>query len=234
MYTTRTPVEVRFQRNIIARPNGCIEWTAHLNGSGYGTIRSVGRNGKTWLAHRLAWTLDNGEIPAGMCVCHHCDNRKCVNVGHLFLGTNADNVADRQRKGRCNSKGPPGEKCGQAKLKDAQAAAIFYDQRTHRVIASEYGICRSNVGRIKNHLSFRHLGLVATGAAEPAVQAGKGRRCEHLDERQQVRAACRGNTRGNTRGAMGLWIRDQMRQGVQGRVWEIIARPSVPELPQGG
>jgi HNH endonuclease len=74
----------------------CIEWTKfRLRGYGLQKFR-----GKTRLAHRVAWMLANGEIPDGLCVLHRCDNPPCVNVDHLFLGTHADNVADKMAKGR--------------------------------------------------------------------------------------------------------------------------------------
>lgn len=60
-------------------------------------------------AHRFAWIISRGTIPKGMCVCHHCDNRICVNPKHLFLGTIADNNADMIRKGR-QSKAPRNNK----------------------------------------------------------------------------------------------------------------------------
>ena len=56
--------------------------------------------GKIINAHRVSWILVHGEIPAGMCICHHCDNTRCVRPDHLFLGTQGDNIRDMYRKGR--------------------------------------------------------------------------------------------------------------------------------------
>lgn len=76
---------------------GCIEWVRYRNHFGHGRIA---RNGKQELAHRLAWELANGPIPAGAWVLHSCDNPPCCNVAHLRLGTPADNVSDRDARGR--------------------------------------------------------------------------------------------------------------------------------------
>ena len=77
----------------------CIEWQGARNEKrgGYGVRRFRGRQ---WRAHRAAWVEAYGEIPEGMLVLHRCDNPPCVNVEHLFLGTQADNLADMTTKGR--------------------------------------------------------------------------------------------------------------------------------------
>lgn len=60
-------------------------------------------------AHRFIYRISVGPIPKGMCICHKCDNRRCINKDHLFLGTAADNVADMMAKGRLSGQGRPRE-----------------------------------------------------------------------------------------------------------------------------
>jgi len=89
----------------VQKSDGCWIWLGKTN-KGYGVVIVRSHRVATYLgAHRVAWELAHGPIGDGLCVCHRCDNPQCVRPDHLFLGSNADNLADMRAKGR-HARGP--------------------------------------------------------------------------------------------------------------------------------
>ena len=139
------------KRDSMPEPNsGCLLWLGYTMSNGYGLIRDSGRK---MLTHRLAWENANGPIPEGMHVCHKCDVRSCVNPDHLFLGTHADNMADKVAKQRQNR----GESHGTSKLTEAQVLAIRADSRSQSQVAADYGVSQTRISFIKLRKHWRHI-----------------------------------------------------------------------------
>lgn len=152
MAANRIPAETRFW-NMLQKTDGCWPWTGSRNKKGYGNLM-VDRP-RTMLAHRFSWTIHNGEIPAGMRVLHRCDNPPCVNPAHLFLGTEADNAADRKAKGRNGD--IRGEKHHAARLTNEIVLRIIADTRPHAAVAREYGVRPQTIYSIRLGKSWRHV-----------------------------------------------------------------------------
>lgn len=87
----------KFMKNVKKIENGCWEWQGPVVSVGYGCFRI---ENKSVYAHRASWEIFKGEIPKGMLICHTCDNPKCVNPEHLFIGNHKDNYEDMKKKGR--------------------------------------------------------------------------------------------------------------------------------------
>lgn len=156
-------IEKRFWAKVNRRGrHDCWPWMGYRDHNGYGRFYFFGKHKAATHASILIAT---GALPPeGMFVCHHCDNRRCVNPSHLFLGTIADNNADRDRKGRGRWVKVPahvkarGSRHGSAKLSEHAIPAIQSDPRPQRAIAAEYGVSQSTIARIKAGRMWRHVG----------------------------------------------------------------------------
>lgn len=133
------PFEQYFERG-----DGCWEWSGRRNDDGYGKFRIRGRE---VLAHRHAYQLEHGPIPAGVLVCHECDNPPCVRPSHLFPSTPLGNMRDKIKKGRARSYRRPGRTW--SKVTPETAAEIRADPDKQKVIAARHGISQQLVSRIK-------------------------------------------------------------------------------------
>lgn len=136
---------------------GCWEWQGSRTYKGYGSLE---RGGRRWLAHRYAWLLSHGAIPGDMQVCHRCDNPRCVNPEHLFLGTQSTNQLDAVRKRR-SAAIRRGEAHPSAKVSDEQIKEIrkrYRPRQNSRQLAAEYGVSQSLI----NHIAAGKFGRYAT------------------------------------------------------------------------
>lgn len=145
------PAEQRFWLKVNKGP-GCWEWTGACNTAGYGLLRVDQRSRG---AHRYSYELHVGPIPAGLIVCHRCDNRRCVNPAHLFVGTYQDNMDDMKAKGRGVITRP------RAKLTDDQVReirrAFARGDASQRQLARVYGVNQMAVSRLVRRETYGHV-----------------------------------------------------------------------------
>lgn len=136
----------RFMANVSPEPNtGCWLWLGSVADDGYGRMRVGG--GRRVRAHRLALELFAASAPGDHLVCHRCDQPTCVNPAHLFVGTNADNLADMARKGRSTR----GGRNPNARLSPLDVAAIRASTATNEAVARRFGISATHASRIRNN-----------------------------------------------------------------------------------
>lgn len=145
---SKLTVKERFEEKIFfGSPDGCWYWIGAGMGDGYGQMWD-GKEQQA--AHRLSFILYKGPIVNDFQVCHSCDNRKCVNPDHLFLGTQLDNIRDMYSKGR--NKPLPGRK-----LNPITACVIREMVKlgaTQRKVAAYFDICFQNVSLIVNRKTY--------------------------------------------------------------------------------
>lgn len=143
-------------RLIGASDEDCHEWTRAMSQLGYGVVRMGERN---FFTHRVAYFLKHGPFINSLKVCHKCDNPKCCNAAHLFLGTQADNLHDMFRKDRRPS--AKGIRTAAAKLNDDLVREIrkkyAAGRITHRQLAKDYGIAHSGIFGIIKRITWKHV-----------------------------------------------------------------------------
>jgi len=126
-----------------SQPNDCWNWTSGCFADGYGAIND---SGKPKRAHRVSYELFKGPIPKGLSVRHACDNPKCVNPRHLEIGTHAENMADKIKRGRHGQK---------PKITDAQVAEIRESEASYKELAEQYGVSFGLIGLIRGKAGYR-------------------------------------------------------------------------------
>ena len=145
----------RFNNSYVIEPNcGCWLWDAAFIGGQkiaeryYRSTRPViNVDGKRRTAHRVAYELFIGPIPAGAHICHHCDVELCVNPKHLYAGSMETNMRDRSVR----------ERGARTRLTTAQVVEIISDKRSNRTIAKAYGVGRETIGGIRRGLGWKHI-----------------------------------------------------------------------------
>lgn len=140
-------------------PSACWPFMGCRDSQGYGKLVIAGTG---WLAHRYASTLADGPIPEGIQVLHHCDNPPCCNPAHHFRGSNNDNVADREAKGRTStSPRNVGSKHPLSKLTEVQVREMRERYQPgyggYTRLAREYGVSPKTVGQIVKGKRWVHV-----------------------------------------------------------------------------
>lgn len=156
-YTPEEQLNAFWSKVIItADDNQCWTWIARCNKGGYGTIHW---HNKSWLAHRVSWTLPNYIIPEGLLILHSCDNPSCVNPKHLFLGTYQDNMDDMKNKQRSNKL--RGEGHGRSILTTMQVKEIRQRYKAggvyYRELAAEYNVSLALIAHIVKNMIWTNV-----------------------------------------------------------------------------
>jgi len=149
-------IEKRFWEKV-TKGAGCWEWKTAKDKDGYGLFSLT--HSKQEKAHRRSWTIENGKIPKGLWILHHCDNPPCVRPDHLFLGTAKDNKVDSMQKGRLNP--TRGEKSAQAKLTNElvlRMREVYANgQYTYKELGNMFGMSKSHTGGIIRKDFWKHI-----------------------------------------------------------------------------
>jgi hypothetical protein len=146
---TKRDVERFWSKVHIGNDDGCWLWEGLINTGGYGQFDA---GGKSILAHRAAYALENGVIPSGKHVLHACDVRHCCRPDHLRLGSNADNAADRAKRHRAAS----GERHPFSRLTENEVRAIRSSKESNNLLAAQFGVKAATISSVRRRRSWKH------------------------------------------------------------------------------
>ncbi len=147
-------IERTFFNRIRKQKNGCWHFVGALNKGGYGVL---GFYGSLYMAHRFSFLIHNGYLPSQLLICHKCDNRKCVNPKHLFMGTHQDNATDRDNKGRGNIQGILGVHAGNTKVTESIVKRIRASKASRKDLGIKYNISQPALSQIINRKSWKYV-----------------------------------------------------------------------------
>ncbi len=152
MFRCRNELTTEFIKNNSSpdKETGCWNWSRYVQSGGYGQVRF---GNKQITAHRASYLVFKGEFCRKLCVCHTCDNPRCVNPEHLFLGTTKDNNDDSRNKGRAKI-GVSGLNLNKGhsrirKLTDVQVMEIYRSDDSLRELSEIYGVSMSTISTIR-------------------------------------------------------------------------------------
>lgn len=134
----------------VDKSGDCWNWTGTLWFTGYGRYNY---RDKSWKAHRLAWIFSGNQLSDSQCLLHACDNRRCCNPDHLFIGTRADNNLDKVRKGRQSK----GEDYKRTRLTTEDILRIRASDIPIHDLCEEYDISWSHINNIQHRRKWKHV-----------------------------------------------------------------------------
>ncbi|CAB4192227.1 HNH nuclease [uncultured Caudovirales phage] len=139
-------------------PDECWNWTRYVDKHDYGQFGWPGTSHMR-LTHRIAWQLTTGVDAAELCVCHRCDNPKCCNPLHLFIGTHADNMSDKTAKGR-EARGEQSNHSDlvEQNVRDIRSRYVYRSSRFGlNALSREYGVSKQTIWDIVKRCTWTHL-----------------------------------------------------------------------------
>lgn len=147
-------MDANFQSMVVqGGADDCWPWIGARDRHGYGQLK---RGRRMLKAHRIAAEIAGLRV-TGLCVCHTCDNPPCCNPSHLFVGTHADNAADRNRKGRTVLASQVGSLNGNARLTEDDVRAIRRAGGTNTAVAAEFGVTHQMISKIRARKAWKHV-----------------------------------------------------------------------------